>query len=421
MYKSYFGFDEKPFNVTPDPRFFYTNSGYQEAYANLLYGVRERKGFLLLTGEVGTGKTTILQRLMEELESTVRFVFFYNTNLSFEELLTFICQELGLPVKEGGRLEKIGALNEFLLNQLRNGSTTVLFIDEAQNLQAEVFENLRLLSNLETPREKLLQIVLAGQPELEAKLDRTDLRQLKQRIFSQSRLSSLSEEEVGAFIDYRLKAVGCHRNDLFPRDAVREIALYSKGIPRLTNIICDNALLIAYAASEKKVTAGIIKEVARDMRLDTGVKVGSRAQTANRQIPSYEINELSNHLAPVRRESSDRAKPLTAAPETQDATVSMAKEAPSQARSETEDISQAFVDLLTSALIEAMGPMAPRVIRDQLITLGNSSAPLPKGSIERLVQSVSAEILDDVLRAGFQKKISALVGTLNGNVRNANA
>ncbi len=421
MYKSYFGFDEKPFNVTPDPRFFYTNPGYQEAYANLLYGVRERKGFLLLTGEVGTGKTTILQRLMEELESTVRFVFFYNTNLSFEELLTFICQELGLPVKEGGRLEKIGALNEFLLNQLRNGSTTVLFIDEAQNLKAEVFENLRLLSNLETPREKLLQIVLVGQPELEAKLDRTDLRQLKQRIFSQSRLGSLSEEEVASFIDYRLKAVGCRRNDLFPRDAVREIALYSKGIPRLINIICDNALLIAYAASETKVTADIIKEVARDMRLDTGVKVGSRAQAANLQIPSKKINELSNHPATLRRESPDPARPLTAAPETQDATVSLAKEAPAQAKSETEDISQAFLDLLTSALIEAMGPMAPRVIRDQLTTLGTSSATLPKGSIKRLVESVSAEILDDVLRAGFQKKISTLVGTLNGNGRNANA
>ena len=380
------------------------------------------KAFLLLTGEVGTGKTTILQRLMEELEPTVRFVFFYNTNLSFEELLTFICQELGLTVKEGGQLAKIGALNEFLLNQLRNGSTTVLFIDEAQNLQGEVFENLRLLSNLETPREKLLQIVLAGQPELEAKLDRSDLRQLKQRIFSQSRLSSLSEEEVASFIDYRLKAVGCRRNDLFPRDAVREIALYSKGIPRIINIICDNALLIAYAASKKNVTADIIKEVARDMRLDTGVKMRSRAQAATRQIPSNKTHELNgNHLATVRRESPAPARPLTAAPETQDSTVSLAKEASSQAKSETEDLSQAFLDLLTSALIEAMGPMAPRVIRDQLTTLGNSSATLPKGTIERLVQSVSSEILDDVLRAGFQKKISALVGTLNGNVRNANA
>ncbi len=421
MYTSYFGFDEKPFNVTPDPRFFFTNPGYQEAYANLLYGIQERKGFLLLTGEVGTGKTTILQRLMEELESTVRFVFFYNTNLSFEELLTFTCQELGLPVKESNRLEKIGALNEFLLNQLRNGSTTVLFIDEAQNLKEEVFENLRLLSNLETPREKLLQIVLAGQPELEAKLDRNDLRQLKQRIFSQSRLSSLSEQDVAAFIGYRLKAVGSRQNDLFLRDAVSEIALYSKGIPRLINIICDNALLIAYAASEKKVTADIIKEVASDMRLETGVRGAARPHPATPQIPSDKTGELNGNPATLLRESRDSAKPMAAVAETHDARAALPKEASSPPKPETENLSQAFLDLLTSALVEAMGPMAPMVIRDHFTTLSNSSATLPKGSIERLVQSVSSEILDDILRARFQQKISTLVGALNGNVRNANA
>ena len=421
MYTSYFGFDEKPFNVTPDPRFFFTNPGYQEAYANLLYGIRERKGFLLLTGEVGTGKTTILQRLMEELESTVRFVFFYNTNLSFEELLTFTCQELGLPVKESNRLEKIGALNEFLLNQLRNGSTTVLFIDEAQNLKEEVFENLRLLSNLETPREKLLQIVLAGQPELEAKLDRNDLRQLKQRIFSQSRLSSLSEQDVAAFIGYRLKAVGSRQNDLFLRDAVSEIALYSKGIPRLIKIICDNALLIAYAASEKKVTADIIKEVASDMRLETGVRGAARPHPATLQIHSDKTGEPNGHPETLRRESPDSAKPMAGVADTHDARASLPKEASSPPKPETENLSEAFLDLLTSALVEAMGPMAPMVIRDHFTTLSNSSATLPKGSIERLVQSVSSEILDDILRARFQQKISTLVGALNGNVRNANA
>lgn len=414
MYTTFFGFDEKPFNVTPDPRFFFTNPGYQEAYANLLYGIRERKGFLLLTGEVGTGKTTILQRLMEELESTVRFVFFYNTNLSFEELLTFTCQELGLPVKESDRLEKIGALNEFLLNQLRNGSTTVLFIDEAQNLKGEVFENLRLLSNLETPREKLLQIVLTGQPELEAKLDRNDLRQLKQRLFSQSRLTSLSEHEVAAFIDYRLKVAGSRQKDLFPPGAAREIALYSKGIPRLINIICDNALLIAYAASEKKVTADIIKEVARDLRLETGVKVPSKARPAPLQFTSAKVSELhENPVKTLLRESPPSAKPMTAVVETHDAAVAPSKEPSSSAKSETENLSQPFLDSLTSALIEAMGPMAPMVIRDHCTTLNSSSAT--RGSIERLVQSVSSEILDDGLRARFQNKISALVGSLNGN------
>jgi len=170
------------------------------------------------------------------------------------------------------------------------------------------------------------------------------------------------------------------------------------------------------------VTADIIKEVARDMRLETGVKVISRAQAATRQIPSNKTHELNgDHLATLRRESPDTARPMSAAPETQDATISLAKATSSQAKSETEDLSQAFLDFLNSALIEAMGPMAPMVIRDQLTTLSHSSATLPKGSIERLVQSVSSEILDDVLRAAFQEKISALVGTLNGNGRNANA
>jgi hypothetical protein len=190
----------------------------------------------------------------------------------------------------------------------------------------------------------------------------------------------------------------------------------------LINIICDNALLIAYAASEKKVTADIIKEVARDLRLETGVKTVPKPQAMTVQILSNKAPERNgNHLATPRRESLDAITPTTPAPLTQDAAIPTAREAPSQPKPETENLSQAFLDCLISALTEAMGPMAPLVIRDQLTTLGNSPETLPKGSIERLVQSVSLEILDDVLRAGFQKKISALVGTLNGNVRNASA
>lgn len=268
MYSTYFGFREKPFNVTPNPRFFYPNPVYQEAYANLLYGIRERKGFLVLTGEVGTGKTTVLRRLMDNMDSTLRFVFFYNTTLGFEELLSFICDELRLQPHGDGRLKKIQALNQFLLEQLRKGSTAVLFIDEAQNLSEQVFENLRLLSNLETAKEKLLQIVLAGQPELENKLDQPELRQLKQRVSLQCRLDRLKEQEVGPFINYRLKTVGYQRNDLFVGSAVKQIAFYSQGIPRLINVICDNALLIAYAASQKRVSSEIIREVARDLRLE---------------------------------------------------------------------------------------------------------------------------------------------------------
>src|SRR5919106_2349417 len=268
MYTDYFGFREKPFGVSPDPRFFYTNPCYREAYASLLYGIQERRGFIVLTGEIGTGKTTVLRRIMEHVESNVHCVFFYNTTLTFEELLDFICEELGLRPKEAGKLRKIQALNQFLTDQLARAGTVVLLIDEAQNLGEEVLENLRLLSNLETATEKLLQIVLVGQPELATKLNQPALRQLKQRIAIQCRLERLDDEEVGPFITYRLNAVGYKRQQLFLPDAIQEVAYYSKGFPRLINILCDNALLIAYASSQKRITADIIQEAASDLRLE---------------------------------------------------------------------------------------------------------------------------------------------------------
>ena len=264
MYTSYFGFRAKPFNVTPDPRFFYTNPVYQEAYASLLYGIRERKGFIMLTGEVGTGKTTLLRRLMKDLAATTRFAYFYYTNLTFKELLSFTCTDLGLKVERDSRLKNIEKLNEFLMVQLGKGKTVVLLIDEAQNLGAQVLEDLRLLSNLETGREKLLQIVLVGQPELEVKLDQPQLRQLKQRVAFHCRLDRLKDREVGPFIDYRLRIVGYEDGDLFASDAITQIAFYSKGVPRLINVICDNALLISYGISRKQVSAKIIEEVAHE-------------------------------------------------------------------------------------------------------------------------------------------------------------
>ncbi len=287
MYIDYYGFQEKPFSVTPDPRFFYTNPSYQEAYASLLYGIHERRGFIVLTGEIGTGKTTLLRRLMENMEPNVHFVFFYNTTLTFEELLDFICDELGLPIKEAGRLQKIQMLNQFLMEQLIREGTVVLLIDEAQNLGEEVLENLRLLSNLETATEKLLQIVLVGQPELETKLNHHELRQLKQRIAIQCRLERLDDEEVGPFIAYRLNAVGYKRQQLFLPEAVQEVSYYSKGFPRLINILCDNALLIAYATSQKRITGDIIREAAGDLRLELqrgNSFIGEEAQPSSDEI-----------------------------------------------------------------------------------------------------------------------------------------
>ena len=267
MYTEYFGFREKPFNITPDPQFFYTNPGYQEAYASLLYGVRERKGVILLSGEVGTGKTTLLYRLKEHFTPPVHCVFLSNPNIAFDELLDYICSELQLAGALHGRLQKIQALQAFLMQCLQDGGTGVLLIDEAQDLEDQVLENLRLLSNLETTSEKLLQIVLSGQPELELKLAQPKWRQLRQRIAVKHRLLGLQEQEIAAFIHHRLQTVGYERQDLFPPQVMQRIAVYSKNIPRLINIICDNALLITYGLNKKTVSVEVIEEVAQDLEL----------------------------------------------------------------------------------------------------------------------------------------------------------
>ncbi len=267
MYTAYFGLREQPFNVTPDPRFFYATPGHEEVYANLLYGIRERKGFIALVSEPGTGKTTLLYRIMRELEPAVHTAFFYNTNLTFDELLDFVCSDFGLQTQAGRRLEKIQALNQFLLTRLEEGGTAVLIIDEAHNLADDVWENLRLLSNFETASKKLLQIVLVGQPELAKKLGRPESRQLKQRIAIYCRLDRLKVQAVGPFIDHRLRVAGCTRQDLFTPEAIRRIAVYSDGIPRLINTICDNALRIAYGTAQQTIGETIIEEVADDLLL----------------------------------------------------------------------------------------------------------------------------------------------------------
>ena len=267
MYEQHFGFRESPFSITPDPRYFYANSVYLEAYANLRYGIEAKKGFIAITGEVGTGKTTLLRKLMLGLDKTIQTVLVFNTDVTFNELLRVISRDLGLPTAGKDRLGLVEELNDYLIEQLEHGRTVCLLIDEVQHLSDESLEGLRLLSNLETDRQKLLQIVLMGQPEIQAKLDQPHLRQLKQRIAIRSELSPLRDEEVGSYINFRLQVAGCGNPELFHSDAVEKIALYSKGIPRLINVICDNALVIAFAASEKDVSADVIGEVVRDLRI----------------------------------------------------------------------------------------------------------------------------------------------------------
>jgi general secretion pathway protein A len=278
MYNSYFGFSVSPFTVTPDPSFFYNNPIYEEAYANLHYGIEAKKGFIVITGEVGTGKTTLLRKLMHSLEGTITTVFIFNTYLNFNELLQAIVYDLGLTPNETDKVRLLQELNHYLIMQLKQGHIVSVLVDEAQNLSDEALEGLRLLSNLETDQEKLIQIVLMGQPELQVRLDQPSLRQLKQRVALQCRLVPLKDNEVAPYINFRLGAAGYQGKGLFYPDAVRQITAHSQGIPRLVNIICDNGLLCAYARSEKIVSANIIDEVARDLRLGPEAEV-ARAQT----------------------------------------------------------------------------------------------------------------------------------------------
>jgi general secretion pathway protein A len=272
MYTKYFGLTQKPFNATPDPRFQYTNRCYREAYATLQYGIRERKGFIALTGEVGTGKTTLLRRLMESIDPGVKVVLVYNTSVTFDELVEFICGELGIPVEGLSRVGRMRALDRFLLEEAQRNALVVLLLDEAQNLSPEALENLRLISNLETSTAKLLQIVLVGQPELDAKLALPGLRQVTQRIALRFRLKRLEDSEVEAYIDYRLRMVGSSRKALFSDAAIRKLLPYVRGIPRLINIACDNALVLAYATDHKKVNGVIMDTVLEDLRLQRAAK-----------------------------------------------------------------------------------------------------------------------------------------------------
>jgi general secretion pathway protein A len=266
MYTSYFGFREEPFNLTPTSHFFYTTPVSEEAYTQLLNGIKERKELMVLTGEVGTGKTSLLRRVMNTLEGdpSVRFALFYYMAFTFDELLTFICEELGVAVEEEGALL---AFTAFVQAQAQAGVTTVLLIDEAQDLAPEVLEELASLVNPQTANNASLQIILVGQqPELEEQLNQPRLSSLKQSIAQQCRLVHLKSAEVTAFIDHRLLIAGYTGQELFSPEAIQLITAYSQRIPRVINLICDNALRLTCAASQTTVSAQIIQDVARCSR-----------------------------------------------------------------------------------------------------------------------------------------------------------
>lgn len=260
MYLKHYGFREPPFNITPDPKFLFFASHHREAYDHLIYGIAHRKGFIALTGEVGSGKTTICRAVLSALARNVRTALILNPGLTETQLLRAILHDFGLTAKGRDRLGYIETLNTFLLEQLTLGHNVALIIDEAQDLTTDVLEQVRLLSNLETDQHKLLQIVLCGQPELEQRLATSELRQLRQRITVRYHLFPLTEDEVRQYIDHRLKTAGWTGGVLFQPAAVRRIYRFSGGIPRLINAICDVALLAGYAAGEQDVNENCVKK-----------------------------------------------------------------------------------------------------------------------------------------------------------------
>jgi general secretion pathway protein A len=268
MYKKFFGLKENPFNVNPDPRYLFLTPHTQEALACLTYGIETRKGFILLTGEVGTGKTTLINKLLEWLHKERVFTaFVFNPRLSVAQFFDFMMADFGIPCESRQKGQMLMKLNQWLLDRYQAGERAVLVVDEAQNLSPQMLEEIRLLTNLETSTEKLLQIVLSGQPELEQKLNQPQLRQLRQRITLRAKTRQLTLEETQGYIQERMRIAGAENPDIFSPEAAEAVHRYARGIPRVTNLLCEHALVSSFVDQKNPVPAEIVEEVARDFDL----------------------------------------------------------------------------------------------------------------------------------------------------------
>jgi general secretion pathway protein A len=269
MYKSFYGLKENPFNVNPDPRFLYLTKQIEEALTGLMYGIQTRKGFITLTGEVGTGKTTLVNRLLDWLHSrNARTAFLFNSRMNSSQLFDFILAEFDIVCESKSKSQQLMKLNSWLLDRYRDGETVVLIIDEAQNLTYPVLEEIRLLTNLETSTEKLLQIVLSGQPELEDKLKLPQLRQLRQRIMLRCRTTPFLQEQTQEYINERLRIAGATGTPIFGPKAIDAVHMYSMGIPRVINLLCEHSLVNAFADQMRPILPKVVEEVAREFQLD---------------------------------------------------------------------------------------------------------------------------------------------------------
>jgi general secretion pathway protein A len=269
MYNAFFGFKKNPFNLSPDPTFLFRSQHHEEALANLIYGVQSRKGFIVLTGEVGTGKTTMLECLRDFLDAQqILFASLVNSRLTVGQFFELLAYDLDLRCDRQSKTQVLVSLSGLLGERSSAGRTTVLMLDEAHNLDWDVLEEIRLLGNLETRRGKLLQIVLAGQPELDRKLEAPEFRQLKQRIALRCSLRSFTAEETSVYVNSRMERAGLPAQTIIAPEIVTEIHFRAQGMPRLINAICDNLLLTAFALESRTATTAMLDEVTADMRLD---------------------------------------------------------------------------------------------------------------------------------------------------------
>jgi type II secretory pathway predicted ATPase ExeA len=401
LYQQHFGFTQAPFNITPDPSFLYISASHREGLAQLMYGINARRGFIVLSGEVGTGKTTLIQTLLNQLTEKTQTALIFSAITSPLDLLRYVCEEFKLVEPLEGVKDAhdyICLLNEFLLEKYREGENAALIIDEAQNLSAEVLESIRLLSNFETTKDKLLQILLVGQPELNERLNTPQLRQLKQRITLRHHLRPLSFQECQEYIATRLKHAGGNPS-LFVPKAVEGIYRYSGGIPRLINVLCDNAMINAYALDHTQVGPLLIQEAADDlglsvtptrapaMRRDSAIRIEPHAPARTELIKPQAVHLVKGNHGTIVADHSNGT-------------------------SLTNVVAEKFFLSLRDALTDAMGPMAQIVLSEHVRLLGAAVDRFPREKVGSLIESVSREIFDESVREGFRQNMSEWIRRL---------
>ncbi len=420
IYCEHFNLKREPFNITPDPDFFYLSESHKEALAQLVYGVKGRRGFVVLTGEVGTGKTTLIHCLLNELNGNTKTAMVFNMVVSAKDLLQYVCEKFEIVSPRSAHKEihdYLYVLEQFLLDCHRNGNNAALIIDEAQNLSTEVLENVRLLSNFETANEKLLQIFLVGQPELGIRLNASELRQLKQRIALRHHLQPLNLSECKDYIQRRLEVAGGSLS-LFTSEALEVIHQYAEGIPRIVNILCDNGLLTAYALRKAAVERDMIAEIARDLQLSVPPRIAHKAvqlkaesgRSLDRTIGSAHIPHLPINRAertipyrdsdsgtlPDSGRSGSRLSERIARPD-------VLTQAKNDGLTATEfgsgNVSSRYIAYMVNVLTEAMGPMAALIVHERVAAMGESLNEFPRRRLGELIEEATREILSESAKA----------------------